>query len=338
MNQSDETQSTEVSRDKAIYINGGAGRVLASIPALEKHFKSNPNSIIVCEGTDEFFKNHPILYRRTFHPNHKNLFDDYIKDKDILSPEPYRRWEYYNQKCNISQGFDLEINGSMSTNMVDYKTNIHLTSSEILKGQVVINQLKEASGKDSFIVLQPFGSGIKVNSQIIMDDSGRSIGYNDMVKLIKTLSENFGVIIMSDIDITLPDNIKVGRPQASLREWVAIIKASHHFIGCDSVGQHIAFGLDIPCTVITGGTFPENVSYPNTKNMNIIDLGKDKRRYSTIRIASSEEADMSNDGLMDFTEGVLEKIVATVKKPTVTGEVLPKMCTNEDSDCGCGGN
>ena len=49
-------------------MNGGAGRVIASIPAFELYEKENPKDdfIIVCEGGTDFYKGHPTLSRRAF--------------------------------------------------------------------------------------------------------------------------------------------------------------------------------------------------------------------------------------------------------------------------------
>ena len=45
-------------RSSAIFINGGAGRVIASIPALEKFKEENPDDefVVVCEGGVDFYK------------------------------------------------------------------------------------------------------------------------------------------------------------------------------------------------------------------------------------------------------------------------------------------
>jgi hypothetical protein len=50
-------------RSKAFFINGGAGRVICSIPALEKYREESGDKdfIIVCEGGTDFFKGHPTL-------------------------------------------------------------------------------------------------------------------------------------------------------------------------------------------------------------------------------------------------------------------------------------
>lgn len=309
----DQTVKTESTRSKVFFVNGGAGRILTSIPALEKYFKKDPNAIIVCEGLDIFFKNNPILFKRTFHPMHKNLFEDYIKERDIVTTEPYRRWEYYNQKCSLAQGFDLEINGEMEE-VSFYKPSIYLTSIENVKGQLVINQIKEASGKEQIIILQPFGAGIQVDGQMIFDTSGRSMEYSDTVVLIEELSKKYAVILMSEIDLQLPEGLKVGRPKANLREWASIIKAADYFVGCDSVGQHLAFAVETPSTVVLGGTYPINVSYPNTKGVTIIDLGKEKRQYSSIRIGFTEDADINNSDLMKMTDNNIYEIVNSVEK------------------------
>ena len=48
-------------RSKAFFINGGAGRVISSIPAFEKYAENHDDFIIVCEGGTDFFKGHPTL-------------------------------------------------------------------------------------------------------------------------------------------------------------------------------------------------------------------------------------------------------------------------------------
>ena len=97
-------------RPKAYFINGGAGRVLCSIPAFEKLLETTDDFIIVCEGGTDFFKAHPKLHNKVYDFWHKNLFHEKLINMDIVSPEPYRVWEYYNQKCNLSQAFDIIIN------------------------------------------------------------------------------------------------------------------------------------------------------------------------------------------------------------------------------------
>ena len=80
---------------KVIFINGGAGRVVASLPALEELDKRNELAGIVCEGGMEMFMGHPTLQSKAFDVNHKGLFENLVKDNSCVSPEPYRDHEYY---------------------------------------------------------------------------------------------------------------------------------------------------------------------------------------------------------------------------------------------------
>ena len=58
-------------RAKAFFINGGAGRVITSIPALEKYAESHDDFVIVCEGGMNFYKSHPVLHKYAFDSWHK---------------------------------------------------------------------------------------------------------------------------------------------------------------------------------------------------------------------------------------------------------------------------
>ena len=147
-------------RNSAIFINGGAGRVVCSIPALEKFHEENPDDdfLVICEGGTEFFKGHPVLHAKAYDHWHKNLFEDKLKDMNMLSPEPYRVWEYYNQKCNLAQAYDIAINNKGIRDLP--KPNILLSKQELMRGGQVIKEVKTKTEKEKVIVVQPFGRGI----------------------------------------------------------------------------------------------------------------------------------------------------------------------------------
>ena len=99
----------------------------------------------------------------------------------------------------------------------------------------------------------------------------------------------------------------------SLRQWAGFIKFADHFLGCDSVGQHLAKSVGQKATVITGGTFPINISYPDDDDFNIFDLGKDKRIYDPIRITCfDEKSSETNKGIMKMNNDTIEKIVDNI--------------------------
>lgn len=76
--------------NKAFFINGGAGRVLCSIPALEAYAETHDDFVVVAESWGEFYACSKILRDKAFPIFHKNLFEDHLKDKEIITPEPYR--------------------------------------------------------------------------------------------------------------------------------------------------------------------------------------------------------------------------------------------------------
>jgi hypothetical protein len=309
-------------RSKAFFLNGGYGRMLSSIPALENYANESDDKdfIIVCEGGTDVFKGHPQLDDRAFDVWHKKLFIDKIKDRDVVSLEPYRIWEYYNQKCNISQAFDIEINnkGIRSLN----KPALYLSKEELLIGKKIINDVKEKLNKNKVIVLQPFGRGIQNIDDYLIDPSGRSIDLEDLKCLIKKLQENdFAILMMSEVILDFSkDKFKseVAIPQnMSLRQWSAAIKYADHFLGCDSVGQHISYSTETPSTIITGTTYPINVSYPDCDYFEIIDLGKNERVYDPIRIMPDESVSRNNENLMTMNEEIHNYVIDKVlRKPT----------------------
>ena len=146
-------------RSKAFFINGGAGRVICSIPALEKYAENHDDFIIVAEGGMNFFKGHPVLHKHAYDIWHKGLFEDKIKDRDCVTPEPYRMWHYYNQQCSLTQAYDMEINGLDEPRELP-APNLKITKQEGVGALQTIEQIKGQCGKDKCIIIQPFGRGV----------------------------------------------------------------------------------------------------------------------------------------------------------------------------------
>lgn len=298
-------------------VNGGAGRMLCSIPALEKYEQESGDKdfIIVCEGGSEIYKGHPTLDKRTYDIWHKNLFEEKLRSRDIVSTEPYRVWEYYNQKCSLAQAFDIQINNKGIRDLP--KPTLRLSKEELVVGRQLITEVKEKLKKDKVCVLQPFGRGIQYIDQTFVDPTSRSFEYKDVKALIRKLQEkNFAVVLMSEFkldlsgekykdDVASPENVDI-------RKWAAVIKYADHFLGCDSVGQHLAYAMDTKATVICGSTYPINVSYPNTTGINVLDFGEELREYSPIRITMDERVDRAHEGLMSMTPAIQDFVIDTV--------------------------
>ena len=304
-------------RSKAFFVNGGYGRVVCSIPAFEKYAEESGDEdfIIVCEGGTDAYKGHPILDERAYDVWHKNLFREKIKDRDCITTEPYRIWEYYNQECSLAQAFDIEINNKGIRDLP--KPKMYLSKEELLVGKQIVDEVREKLKKEKVICIQPFGRSSQITNDTFIDSSGRSIEFKDLKALIHKLQkEKFAVILMSEYkfdfskegfkdEIAMPENV-------ALRQWASIIKHCDHFLGCDSVGQHLAYQAETPSTVIVGSTFPINISYPNCEYFNIVDLGMHDRVYDPIRIMPDEYTSRKNENIMFMSPEIQDYVVDTI--------------------------
>lgn len=303
---------------KTVFINGGAGRMLCALPALERFMSENPDGYIVTEAGLDFVLGNRLLQDRTFDVNTKGLFENTVRHGEVISPEPYRDYEYFNQKISISQAFDKLINGNVRENF-DYRPNLILNKEEELHGVAVIKHAKEEHKKEKTIVIQPFGRGSinDDNLKIVADYSTRSLETKTYLAIAKALREHYNVVSMSEFEIP-GDEYSINPKQLSLRKWAAVIETADYFIGCDSVGQHLAYSSNTPGTVILGSTFAVNVSYPNY--FNIIEKEGYDKRYAPIRLSEAccQEADRLNDLALEFsdveTENIIKNILTHIKK------------------------
>jgi len=305
---------------KAYFIDGGLGRVLCALPALLELNKTDKDFIIISPWMDEVFLGTE-LHSRAFHPGHKNLYSDKLKDRHVSAPEPYRLNAYFNQKCSLIDAFHTLINGFVPDNT---KIELPMSKREQIDGFNLVNDIRAEYGKEKVIVFQPFGQGASRVGDFIIDPSGRSFELRDVILIIERLREDYGMVLMTQLDLPIKD-LGVAIPQTpSLRNWPGIINFADYFIGCDSAGQHIAHGLGKPATVVTGSTFPVNVSYPDDPSFHIIDKGEDKRTYSPIRLAESPGIDVLNEDLMILSEDDINTITEHIR------DVLGTTDNNED--------
>ena len=304
-------------RSKAFFVNGGAGRVISSIPAFEKYAETHDDFVIVCEGGTDFFKGHPTLDDKVYDHWHKRVFQEHIKHRDCESPEPYRVWHYYNQKCNLAQAYDMEINGLEEPRELP-KPTIHLNKSEVIAAYNIVEEIKSVTKKDKVLVIQPFGRSVEQMGEFIADPTSRSMSLTGVVDIINALKKDYAVVVMSELHFPVEENEEkypIARPQISdMRVWAGVIEIADHFLGCDSMGQHIARAFDKTATVVIGSTYPENISYPGHKDFDIIDVGDGRREYAPIRIAMDERVDRFNDEAMELSKKQIDEVVASCRK------------------------
>lgn len=298
---------------KVFAINGGAGRVIAALPALEKYYDNNgDNFYILSEGGLEFFLGNRKLQNLTYDMTSKGVFEHIIKPNDLVSPEPYRNHYYYNQKKNLMETFDYLINGSEDHSDL-VKPSIYLTKTEELQSLEAVTRAREEKRKKHTIVFQPFGRSSMHNnvSQIVVDQTSRSLSADTYLKIVNNLAKDYNVIYFGEH--LLSEDVNSFKCQTNLRIWSGIIEYSDYFIGCDSVGQHMAYAFNKPGTVILGSTFAENITYP--KHFQILKRENHSVMYSPIRIQNidSDLADRYNDTCMDFTDKEIDDLIQKIR-------------------------
>lgn len=294
-----------------IYIDGGAGRVIAAIPALLKFHRLNPNKewYILIPAWDPLLWSIPELQDRTFGVDTKGIWDTIISKADkILSPEPYRVPAYFKQEIGLVEAFDREINNTTDHSDLGVPKLIFSKAEEKWAVNTVAD-IKQQQQKSKTIVIQPFGRGATLDRADVVDVASRSLSADAYIELTKKLSQRYNMVFFGEQQfqiVTDTFTIKLP-PNTDLRMWAALIDACDYFVGVDSVGQHMARATNTPGTVIFGSTFPINTSYPDW--FQIIEK-EGAKRYSPIRILGLESslADRQNDRLMDFEENEITEI------------------------------
>lgn len=327
-------------RSKAFFINGGAGRVLSSIPAFERYAEESGDSdfIIVCEAGMDFYRGHPVLQSHAYEVWHKGLFEQHIRDKDIVTPEPYRINEYFNQKCSLAQAFDIEINGLETAREVSSPV-INLNKMETITGYQTIQEIRAGLNKEKVVIIQPFGRSVTKMGDYLIDGTSRSFEVANIVNIINGLREKYAVVVMTEIPFPIPENknhpVAVPR-EANLRLWASMINSCDHFLGCDSVGQHMAKAVGKTATVVVGSTVPINITYEGDDSFDVIDIGKEKgRNYSPIRISMDDEKDRQNDGVMMLEEADEQRIVESCCSFLGASKPFSGQFTPTQADAGC---
>jgi len=295
---------------KTFIINGGAGRVVASIPALERYAIENPKEDfnIISHAWSEFYLGNRILQDKLLNINENIL--RHIRDSEIICPEPYFDTDYINQKAHLIHSFDKVINGN--TNLSSIKMpNLYTSLDEEISVKILLNKIKQEKKREKVLVFQPYGSGMAMRDERPFDNTYRSFDVDVALKLIYELSKRYVVIFFGEQQFYHPgDNYSVNMfdKNPDLRLYLNLIAQCDYFLGCDSVGQHIAAALNKPGTVVLGATFKENVSYDSFT----IYRNKHLPVYTPIRLCNSTYQDRLNSYCMVHDDFDIENILNTI--------------------------
>lgn len=301
------------------YIDGGAGRVIAAIPALLKYARLNPNGdwAVLIPAWDYLYWGIPELQDRTFGVDTKGIFDSIVLNSGkVVTPEPYRVPAYFRQELSLAEAFDREINNTEDHSDLGVPTMI-FNKQEVAVAKATISDLKNLQKRQKTVIIQPYGRGAKVEREEIMDDESRSLDSRSYLMLVKKLAQRYNMIFFGEPQFQQKADTFAANYTCDLRQWGALIQEADYFIGVDSVGQHMARALGKPGTVLIGSTFAKNTTYPDY--FNIIEKPGVKK-YSPIRITGLDSvlANRLNENTMKFSDKEINdlytNIVADIEK------------------------
>lgn len=311
------TKHDTLNMNKVFYIDGGAGRVIAAIPALLKYHKLNPDNTwcVLIPGWHYLYWGIPGLHERTYDAEQKGVFDVYIKHaNEFVAPEPYRLPAYYRQEVSLSQAFDRLINSTQDHSDLGAPM-FTFNKAETHWAQTQVAQIAQAQGKSKTILIQPFGRGCRIDAGAVIDDSTRSLSADNYIQLVQKLGTRYNLIFMGEPDYQITTDTYTHKMPANtdLRMWASLIDQVDYVIGVDSVAQHMARATNTPGTVIFGSTYPINTSYPDW--FQIVENMAHKT-YSAIRISNmdSQMADRYNDACMNFSEEEMDELYQQIVK------------------------
>lgn len=298
-------------------INGGAGRVITAIPALEKYHRLNPKDDfrVIVHGWESLYWSHPILQPRTVGIHQKNIFEEYVKNYRLVCPEPYYNHDYYNQHISLAEAFDVEINNTTDHKDIS-KPHLFISTYERNSIRRIIDEFKQIHKKNKVVVFQPYGSTMTVTNNRPYDSSNRSLDVDDYLEIAKFLNDKDCLIIFfGNRELRHPGDTfsaDTSNFNPDLRMYMSMISECDYFIGCDSVGQHMARAFDKPGTVFMGSTFEKNVGYPD--HFKIIRKAGQSPVYSPIRLGGVESdfTDRLNDGIMSFSRDEIKRACETI--------------------------
>lgn len=298
---------------KVFWLDGGAGRIIAAIPALLKYDRLNPNTewAVLVGAWDFLLWGIPELQDRAYNLDTKGVFDNVVKNADqIVTPEPYRVPAYFRQEISLVQAFDREINNTTDHSDLTPPAMV-FNKQEKLVAKNTISDLKNIQKRQKTIIFQPFGRGAKVEKEEVMDEESRSLSSKDYLTLVKKLSMKYNLVFFGEPEFQLKNDTYTAKYTCDLRQWGALIEEADYFVGVDSVGQHMARAVGTPGTVIFGSTFPINTSYPDY--FQILDKTTNKK-YSPIRITGLDStlANRLNEASMTFSDKELNDVYTAI--------------------------
>lgn len=280
--------------DKVINIDGGIGRVLCAEPAISA--LAQTELVTVVTSWPEVFDNHPFI-ERIYHSNHRYLFEDVVKTRDFISPEPYQNHFYYTHKHHLIQSFDYLINGTdrMTRPAVYIQPN---------ERESCITKLQPIMDGRPVVALQAFGSSAIGGAWGITDHTHRSLPSY----VVEALADSSPDVLFLNCSQFKGDRPNIINQECSVRELIVVVSMCDYVISIDSLTAHLGYAYGKKGIQLLGGTYKENVGYPDTYTVVMKD-GYPKSHEAN-RIGGSLN---KNSGAMCYSQEEIHNIIMTMR-------------------------
>ena len=233
-------------------------------------------------------------------------------------PEPYQLASFYNQKTNLIEAFDEIINKTHDHTDLNVRC-LHVSEYEQRQTKQILDEIRAANSNKKIVVFQPYGSSIGFMNGEPYDNTSRSLRHNHYMEISKALQDITVIIyaspkkFMSEHD----NNISINNWSPYFRVLPGFINQCDYFIGVDSCGQHIAYALNKPGTVLMGSTVDRNYTYPD--HFKIIRKADRQPVYNPIRLSAGDDEHIHrlNQGILDFDKYELQQIISHLRKEII---------------------
>jgi hypothetical protein len=218
---------------KAIFINGGLGRCVASLPAIHEVTRQDPSTIIITGGWPEFWASTGLNCIEM----DSLAVEPLISGKDVISPEPYYMNSYREGKIDMVEAFNelLNVEGD------NYRMYPNTRAMKELMGSI------SEQNPDGLpvICIQPKASGTA---------NIRDLNQDNTLNIIRLVQKAGGFpVIIGDTDLYFDPKCTTVN-ETNLTQYISLIGLCHAFIGGDSSGMHIAKALNKPGVILLTST------------------------------------------------------------------------------------
>lgn len=255
--------------NKIIHVDGGIGRVIASIPALEALVQVEPFTHILTPYP-ELFYNSPMIKQANLVPNNISnwaFWENYVEYGNYIKPEPYHNHLFYNGHLDLGHAFYRilldtyigEEDGVPGWKDLWTGPNLYLSDNEKVTAKAIRANALKAKNANKLVVMQAFGSQAKLEGSQVVDHSGRSLSTSQTEYILNKLAPHkIAVIFRGHLTMNHPI---VQVEAEGVRTSVMCASVADAVVSVDTATLHFGAALRKPLVQLFGPTSAKQYGY-----------------------------------------------------------------------------